>query len=156
MPDLENAHVIAGDSFVPQRIVQLVEAIRDYSPELNVEWVPPRARKPGQAAFAIKHYPTDGNPPYVIRYVKDEDSFDERILMGIIQGDQRVNNVNISDYEAWDQANQLLAKQKQLDAIEEAHDIARSVFGSPLHEYRVNKDLIIRDGVPFNAKRLRG
>ena len=156
MTDLDNAHVIVGDTFVSQRIVQLVEAIRDYSSELDVEWVPPRARRPGQAAFAIKHTPTNGNPPYVIKYVNSEEEFDERILMAIIQGDQRVNGAKISDFEAWEQAQSRLKKQKKLDEMEEAHDVALHVFKSPLNSYRVNKELLIKEGIPFNAHRSRG
>ncbi len=150
MENFDNAHVIAGDTFVSQRIVHLVEAIREYSSELEVQWVPPRARRKGQAAFQVWHNPP-GQPPYIIRHIKTEEDFDERILMGIIQGDQRVNGASLSDWEAWEQSQRLLEHQKFLDAQEEAADVASHVFKSPLNTYKVNKDLVIKEGIPFNV-----
>lgn len=147
-----NAQVHVDGGFVSVRVQQVVEAIRDYSPELNVEWIPPTARKPGQAAFRIMHYPPGGEP-YVIFHVKTEEEFDTRVLKKIIANDARVGGKpKYSDIEAAEKAAELVAKQRAHDELMEKIDVMYHVFKSPLNTYKVNKDLIIKDGIPFNAK----
>lgn len=153
MVDLLHGHVVIDGQFVSQKVSRIVEAIHDYEPTLEVKWVPPLERSPGQAAFAIMHNPPD-REPYVVFHVQTEDEFDERVLQRIIHNDGRNGHVTVSAYEAWEQTKRLLAKQEYLDRMEEAQDIAKHVFQSHKNTYVVNKDLTIKDGIPFNAKRL--
>lgn len=152
--DLMHGHVVIDGQFVSQKISRIVEAIRDYSPELEVKWVPPLDRSPDQAAFAIIHNPPGGNS-YVIFHVKTEDEFDERVLQRIIHNDGRSGHASRSEFEAWEQAQMLLKKQEYLDRMEEAQDIAKHVFQSHKNTYVVDKDLVIKEGIPFNAKRVK-
>lgn len=145
--------VAVDGGFCSQRVQQVIEAIRNYSPELDVQWIPPLARKPGEAAFRIIHRPLGGEP-YVVFHVKTEEEFDTRVLMRLIAGDQRNGKVAYSDVEAAEKAAELVAKERYKDQQAEAIDIMYHVFKSPLNTYRVNKDLIIKDGIPYNAKGL--
>lgn len=150
--DLGSSHVLVDGQFVSAKIERMVQAIKDYDQDLNVEWVPPGARRDGQAAFKIS-YGAPGTVPYTLFYVQKDEDFDERVLARIIQNDQRVNGgTKLSDYEAWEAAQKVAANRARLDAIEEANDIAYHVLKTPLNTYRVNKDLVIKDGIPFNAK----
>jgi len=141
---MTDRQVVIDGQFVSERVHRIVAAIQEYSPELMVQWIPPGARNDEQAAFKIVHYPL-GEKPYVVFHVKNEDEFDERILARIIAGDQRNGRVTYSDIEASEKARQLLDKQKFLDAIEEANDIAHHVFRSHKTTYKVSKDLTIKD-----------
>lgn len=153
MVDLRNAHILVGDNFVSADIERHVQAIKDYEPEIDVRWVPPAAREPGVAAFKIVHCPPDGQE-FTLFHVNTEEEFDARVLQRIIANDQRNGKASLSEYEAWEAAQQLIAKRKYLDDMEEARDIARHVIGTKLNTYRVNKDIVIKDGIPFNAKNI--
>lgn len=150
--DFHNSHVMIDGQFVSAKVERIVLAIKDYEPTLQVKWVPPSEREEGQSAFAIIH-DAPGNAPYVMFYVKSEDEFDERVLQRIIYNDQRTTTHTYSELEAWERAQALVQKQEHLDQMEEAQDIAYHVFKSPLNTYKVNNDLVVKEGIPFNAAR---
>lgn len=145
---------IRDGRLVSQKIAQVVDAIREYSPEIDVQWIPPEVRKPDQAAFRIVHNPPGGEP-YVFMHVKTEDEFDTRVLMRIIHGDQRNGQLQYSEVEAAEMAAKRVAFQKWQDERDETIDVMYHVLKSPLNTYKVNDDLIIKDGVPFNAAKLK-
>lgn len=147
---LENSHVLIDGQFVSANVERVVLAIKEYDPDLHVEWLPPAARQDGQAAFKVFYQPV-GTEPYVLFYVKDESEFDNRVLQRIIANDQRRNPVDRGEYEAWEEAQRLIEHQKYLDEIEQANDIAAHVFRSHLNTYKVSDRLIIKEGIPFNA-----
>lgn len=143
--DLTQSHVFVDGQLVSAKIQRIVEAIRDYEPELDVQWIPPGARTEGQAAFAIIHRPV-GHPSYVLFYVKSEEEFDERVLAKIIYNDQRNGKTaTMSDLEAWEETQKRIQKQEYLDKMEEANDIAAFVAKTHLNRIRINKDLVIHD-----------
>lgn len=142
--DLTQSHVFVDGHLVSAKVQRVVQAIKDYEPELEVKWVPPAARTKGQAAYAIIHN-APGNAPYVMFYVPKDEDFDERVLARIIANDQRGEKQNYSDFEAWEQTNKLLAKQEYLDKMEEARDIAKFVAKTHLNTIRIDKNLTIRD-----------
>lgn len=135
----------------PQKVVQVVEAIRDYSPELDVEWIPTELRTPGQAAFRITHTPP-GAKPYTVMHVATEDEFDTRVLMRLIAGDQRNGTLQLSEIEAAEEAAKRVAFQKWQDERDETIDKIRHILRSPKNTYVVDENLVIKDGIPFNAK----
>lgn len=132
--DLTRSHVFIDGKLVSAKVSRIVEAITDYDPEFEVQYVPQEAREPGQAAFAVIHRPP-GLPDYVCFYVMTEEEFDERVLMKLIMNDQRKNPLKLSELEAWEKTQQLLQHQKFLDEIEEANDIAKHVFRTHLNKY---------------------
>lgn len=145
-------HVAIDGQLVSQRVAQVVQAIRDYSPELDVEWIPPAHRRPDQAAFKIIHRPLGGQP-YVIFHVKTEDEFDARVLKRIIAGDQRNGRVQYSELEAAEEAAKRVAHQRWLDELEEKHEMAHALLKTDKSVYKFNDDLIFKEGVPYNVAR---
>lgn len=143
--------VVVDGQFVSERVSQVIEAIREYSPEIEVQWVPPAARDADTAAFRIMHFPPGGDP-YVIFHVKDESEFDARVLKRIIAGDQRNGAITYGEIEAAEKAAELVAKQRWMDERDETIDKMRSILRSPLNTYKLDKDITIKDGIPFNAK----
>lgn len=152
---LDNAHLMIDGQVVSAKISRIVEAIHDYEPALEVKWIPEHKRKEGDAAFAIIYNPP-GADPYILFYVPKEEDFDERVLRKIIINDQRNGKTSISDLEAWEESQRLLKKQEYLDQLEEAHDIAAHILKSPLNTYKVNDNLVVKDGIPGNAANRTG
>lgn len=154
-------HILVGDHFVNARVERIVQAIKDYEPMIDVDYLPVGARETAEKggkivilpAFKIVYRPI-GQPEFVLFHVKDEESFDERVLMRIIQNDNRNGQQTWNEFQALEKAQQMVAKVAQQDAMEEMHEMARAIIRTPLNTYRVNKDLIIKDGIPFNAKGL--
>lgn len=136
--------IVVDGQFVSERVSQVVQAIKDYSPDIDVEWVPFSARRPGQAAFKIIHKPL-GGIPYTIFHVKDESEFDARVLKRIIMGDQRNGEASIGEIEASEEAAKRVAHQRWLDGLEEQHEMAHAVMKSNKSTYKLRKDLIISD-----------
>ena len=138
---------------VSQEVARVVEAIKEYEPEIDVEWLPQSARTDGQAAFRIVHRPV-GQPEFVLFHVKDESQFDMRVLQRIIANDQRNGKHTLSDFEAWEEAQRLVEHQKFLDEMEQRADIAKHLLNTHLNTYKVDDNLIVKEGIPFNvAKR---
>lgn len=149
-----NGYTISEGQLVSDRVQRIVMAIRDYSDELEVRWIPDRqADAEGIPKFKIVHCPP-GQPEFVLFHVKSEDEFDETVLLRIIQNDQRYSKVTLSEYEAWEKAKKLVEKQVYLDQMEQAQDIAAHILSSPQNTYKVNNELTIKDGIPFNANKL--
>lgn len=148
----EDKQIVRDGQFVSERVAQVIEAIRDhFGTEIEVQWVPPSARTDNEAAFRVRHCPPGGEP-YTIFHVKNENEFDTRVLMRLIHGDQRNGRVAYSDIEAAELAAKLVAKQRADDQMAETVDKMYSVLRSPLNTYRLDKDTVIKDGIPFNAK----
>lgn len=147
----QDKHVVRGDTFVSQRVAQVIEAIHDYCPELEVQWIPPEHRGEGDNAFRIMHRPVGGEP-YVIFHVQNEQQFDARILKRIIVNDNRNGVPTYGEIEAAEKAAELVAKQRADDELEEAVDKMYHALKSPLNTYRLDKNTVIKDGIPFNAK----
>lgn len=154
-------HILVGDHFVSARVERIVQAIKDYEPMIDVDYLPVGARETAEKggkivtlpAFKIVYRPI-GQPEFVLFHVKDEESFDERVLMRIIQNDNRNGQQTWNEFQALEKAQQMVAQIKRQDEMEEMHDMARHIIRTPLNKYVVNKNLIIKDGIPFNAKGL--
>ena len=153
----ENVDILSGARMVGKHLISaktinVIEAIRNYEPTLEVEWVPPEARThEHQPHFAIKHCPP-GQPPYVLMYVQNEEEFDNRVLQRIIVNDQRNVDKTWDQFSAWEEANRRVQEQEWRDKMEAANDIAYHVLRSKKNSYRIDKDTVIKDGIPFNAE----
>lgn len=154
-------HILVGDYFVNARVERIVQAIKDYDPDICVDYLPVGAREVAEKggkvvtlpAFKIVYRPI-GQEEFTLFHVKDEDSFDERVLMRIIHNDNRNGKQTWNEFQALEKAQEMVQKVKQQDEMEELHEMARAIIRTPLNKYVVNKNLIIKDGIPFNAKGL--
>lgn len=151
---MSNGIDIRDGRLVSQKIAQVVDAIRDYAPEIDVKWVPPENRQPDQAAFQIWYNPP-GDLPYMFMTVKTEEEMNASVLMRIIAGDQRNGKVTYSELEAAEEAAKRVAFQKWADERDEAIDVMYHILKSPKNTYKVNDNLIIKEGIPGNAAKLK-
>lgn len=134
--DFGNSHSLVDGQFVSHKVQRVVEAIREYSDELEVKWLPPGAREDGAAAYKIIHNPP-GGMSYTLFHVKDDADFDERVLAKIIANDQRTRPVQLSELEAWEEAQRRVKHQEFLDSLEEANDKMAFAMRTPLHTFTV-------------------
>lgn len=150
---LHDGQVIIDGQFVSQRVSQVVEAIKEYDPRLEVQWIPASAREADYPAFRIL-YNQPGMEPYFLFHVMTEEEFDERVLQRVIANDQSRGKHLLSEYEQWEEAAARVKHQEWLDALEEAQDVAKHVLATRKGKYKVNNDLIIDDTKPFNVAHL--
>jgi hypothetical protein len=144
--------VIVEGQFTSARVQRIVAAIKDYEPRLEVEWIPPSARREGQAAYRIV-YNQDGLPPYILFHVTKDEDFDERVLYKIIANDQRTPNgkAKYSDLVAWEKTQELVGKQEYLDQMEEAKDMVKVFLRSKLNTFDFGNGVVLKEGIPGNA-----
>ncbi len=129
-----DVHVPAeGGHFVSEKHAQIAEIIQDYDPTLELAWVPPDKRQPGDAPFAVVHRPL-GSPAYVVCY---SDNPDERLLARIFGMDLAKTDV-LGHVEAEQAAYKALQMKKQMEEMEEAHELAASILRSPKSTYKHN------------------
>lgn len=147
------AVAVDGNHIVSQKVIQVIEAIREYNHELDVEWIPPNARRPGQAAFRILHKPIGGEP-YVIFHVATEEEFDARVLKRIIWNDASVNGKpRYSELEATEEAAKRVAHQVWMDELQEKSEMAHALMKTDKSVYKFNDDMIFVEGKPGNRAR---
>jgi hypothetical protein len=119
-------------SFVSERVSRIVEIIRDYDSNLDVKWVPPAARTPGMAAFAITE--KIGDKEVIAFHVQTEAEFDERVLERIFLHDGRKHNIQ-EQLEAKNAAARIVKEKKRLEALEEQLEVATAILKSPKSKY---------------------
>lgn len=121
--------------WISERVSRIVELIREYDSRLDVRWIPPENREPGDAALAvIENTPTG---PMVAFYVQDEKEFDERILARIYEGDNKHGNV-LDKIEAHNAALRAYQEKQYQDQLEDAGDLAMHILRSPKTRYKHN------------------
>lgn len=150
---IENSLVAVEGHFLSQHAQRFGLALREYDPTLEVQWIPPETHTwEGQPEFRVVcHSPTG---LYILFYLKDESELNAMALQRVIVNDQRNGQVQYSEYEAYEIANARIKHQEFLDAMEEMNDVAKHVLRSRKHTYKVNDDLVIKAGIPFNAASL--
>lgn len=150
--DLNLGTEVIDGRFVNTEVRRVIDAIRQYEPEIEVQYIPLEARTPGQAAYRLIHRPRDG-APYIMFTVRRDEDFDSRILAKVMANDNRNGVTSLSELEAFEAAERAVAHQRYLDMVEEANDIAFHVLKTKKNTYKVNDDFVIKEGIPFNAAR---
>lgn len=151
--------IVVDGRFVSEKIHRIVQAIKDYEPNIDVQWLAPDQRydKVNDVtlpAFQVIYNRPDGLTETLF-YVKDEGDFNERVLQRIIYNDQRNVDVKWSELTAWEEAQKRIAKQAKIDEMEEAQDIAEHILKTHLNTYTVTPGLVVKEGIPFNAAHLK-
>ena len=157
--NLGNAAIVVGEHFVNAKVHRIVEAIKDYEPNLEVQWLPVGARTENNGhvlpAFKIIYHDSRTGQSQVLFHVKDEDEFDERVLWKLIVNDQRNGKASLSEFEAWEAAQAHVEQVKFREWLEEQEDKVRHIIRTHKNTYVVDKNLTIKDGIPFNANKLK-
>lgn len=138
-------HVYDSNSgeFINSKFQHIAEIINDWNPELFLLWIPPKDRRATDIApYAIAHKPSNGNPPYIIKYVQ-EDQLDHRLIAELWH--MQENSKDIIGYlDKVNAAAEALRLKEQEEKLLDDLDKMGSVLKSPLHTYRLSKDKVIR------------
>lgn len=112
--------------FISERVSRVVEIIRETWPMLDVKWIPPEIREPGDAAFVIVERLPDGREVSVL-HVQTEAEFDHRVLARIEQGDNSKGNV-LEVIEAEERALRRYQEKQLQEYIDEQNDFVQFVI----------------------------
>lgn len=119
---------------IDENHARIAEIIKDYDSELELAWIPPDKRLPGDSPFAVIHRPM-GKPEYIAFYA---DVCDERIIERIFIGDvKRHGGTILNEIDAKNAAVKAVQMKKQMDELDAQADKAQHVLKSPLHKYRM-------------------
>lgn len=125
-------HVPAEDgTFISETHARIAEILKDYDPDIDLLWIPPANRMPGDKPFAVAKTEPSGKR-YIICYA---DECDERLLARIWSMDASKHNI-AAQLDAATAAREALRLKKEQERLEEAHDMAATILKSPLHTYR--------------------
>lgn len=130
-----DVHVPTADGhFVSEKQQRIAEIIKDYEPTLELVWIPPANREPGDKPFAVVHHPV-GLPSYFVFFA---DECDERILERLWSVDNKVGNV-LSNLEVKEAARKALQLKKEEDEALERQDIMAAAVATPLNTWSYKK-----------------
>ena len=130
--DLPTVH--DNGMFISAKVSRIVELIREHDQNLDVKWIPPQMRKPGDAAFAITERLRDGSE-VVAFYVDTEEQFDETVLARVYEADNKIHSVS-SMVESRNAAVKAAQKARMADECQQHIDLMRSMIRSGKHTYR--------------------
>jgi hypothetical protein len=135
---IEHAGVPCDDgSFISAKAMRVVEIIRDYDENLDVEWIPRERRLPGDNAIRVVDNRVGGLARVVLSF-RDEAEFiledgadvlERLFLADWTRGDP------IARMDARNAAAKALELHRALERVEETKDIGRHALASPKHRY---------------------
>lgn len=110
--------------FRSEKMLRLAEILEDFSPEMELKWIPPDKRNNVDKSkpYCIVHTPSDRNkPPYVVMYATETDDPVD-ILARLWYGDTRRDNV-IRKVEAREAAQRAFELKQQMEETQEKADL---------------------------------
>lgn len=125
---------VSDGSFVTERAMRIVEIVRDYDPNLDVEWVPREHRIPGDDAIRIVDTTKSGLARLVMSFA-DETELDERVIERLFLADATKQGDVLAQLEARNAAVKAVELKAYLDQKEAGLDLMTHALRSPLGRY---------------------
>lgn len=123
--------------WISERVSRIVEIIKDYDPNIDVQWIPSEERLSRDPEFRLVTLDNLGKP-YIMFFVDNEEKFNESVLARIFQSDQGANPLKLNAIEAHNAAIKAVKMKEKMDELQEAHALARSIWKSPKSKYKHN------------------
>ena len=123
--------------WINTKVHQIVELIKDYDPNIEVQWIPPSERDANDPHFRLVDF-SSNRLPYVMFYVQNSDEFDERVLARVIRSDAAKKGISLSEIDAKNDAVKLAKAKREADEAEERADLVTHILKSPKARYRHN------------------
>jgi hypothetical protein len=125
----EDGRFVSGDH------MRIAEIIRDYDPDLCLAWIPPEQRR------------NQDTHPWAVFYrnklVATFEHCDHRILAHLWSHDSQRGNV-LAKLDAENAAAKAVQLKEELEMSEARQDIIVSALRTPLHNWKLTKDKVIR------------
>lgn len=122
--------------FVSQKQIRINEILRDYDPNLQLQWIPPDKRSAEDMAFRVVHM-EPGRTPYLV-CVADE--ADERLLARVFEADQRNSPNKLNYIENYNRALELTRMKEAEEQRMADHELAASVIRNTKSHYRIRNE----------------
>lgn len=147
MGDKQLSHLMAnghyylpeGGHFVSQKQVRIHQILKDYDPNLELQWIPPGSRSEPDVAFRVVCRPP-GGAPYVVLTAPEAD---ERVLARVFESDQRRaaqrlgTNGNLLNFiDNYNNALELVKAKEREEQRMEDHAIAAAAFANEKSHFR--------------------
>ena len=113
---------------LPAGPARIAEIINDFDPELELRWIPPRARTSfDEKPYGIFHYKKD-HPEggYFVSFFA-EDEMDHRVIAFLF----KMRNQTMNDVEALYKAQEALKYKERMEEMEEADEFRKWAIQSP-------------------------
>lgn len=113
---------------------RIAEIIKDYDPNLELQWIPPGERSRTDYAFRVVDF-RPGCAPYAILFAEEAD---ERLLARLFAADNTRNGGTLNYLEAHNAALEAMRLKESMDSIAEATEMAASIARSKKIHYKHN------------------
>lgn len=121
--------------WINERFQRIAEIINDLSQNLALVWIPESERQNTDLQpYGVMHRHPQTGEEYIFMYLR-EDELDERVIARILESR---TETALERLDHMDTARELMRLKEQQDKYEQMHDMARSMWNSPLHTYRLN------------------
>lgn len=127
-------------SFLSAEHERVAQAVQEYNRELRLHFIPRDQRvtaEDHEMPYAVFHYPF-GEQPYPVMLLREED-VNLTLIDKLYAADTSKRNV-LSDLEKREQLAKDAQKAREAEERAEMHDMAKSIFRTPLHSYQISKD----------------
>lgn len=132
--------------FISENQRRIADILRDYDPNLQLQWIPPDKRDPiADKAFRVVDV-SPGRAPYVVCF---SDECDERLLARVMQNDSQRHGNMMTYMDAHNNAVEAMRLKERMERNEEAHRLSYSVLRSNKIHY---KHAGIDFGKPFGGR----
>lgn len=105
---------------LPAEAMRIAEIIQDFDPNLELRWIPPRARTTFDTKpYAVYHNdPNHPNGGYAVSFFAEAD---HRIIEALF----KMRNTTIDDIEAEEAAHQAIKMKKEMEELEEIQEFQK-------------------------------
>lgn len=117
--------------FISEKQRRIAEVLKDYDPNLQLQWIPTDQRGSEDKAFRVVDV-TPGRAPYAVTFA---DECDERLLARVFQADGTKRN-NLNYLDAHNAAIEALELKQRLESQEEMHRMSHAILRSQKINYR--------------------
>lgn len=125
-------------SWVDENFERLHRILKDYSPTLELRWIPPDKRtREDKKPFQVVNKESNGQETVVCHASEIDSPVD--ILTTVFNADSKHGNV-LDRIESHNRARELFLLKEKEDQLEEALDTAKFMLTTPLHTIKMGKD----------------
>lgn len=124
----------ADGSFISEKQRRVNEILKDYDPNLELQWIAPNKRNDDDEPFRVICRPPNGHPYLVCTALEA----DERLLTTVFRADAKRRGKNLLNWlDDYNAAKSLYNAKINQDNLQEAHEIAKSVIRNDKSSYRI-------------------
>lgn len=120
--------------WISEKQARIDEILRDYDPNLELQWIPPGQRNDEDHPFRVICRPPNGHPYLICTSLEA----DERLLATVFRADAKRQGKNLLSWlDDYNRAKGIYNAKINHENLQEAHEIAKSVIRNDKSYYRI-------------------